>query len=166
MATQSTAQLTVERVRSCRIPDRCARALGSIECPRRGEHGWLDIGRRTVEEYESNVGNARFERSDQVVVSRIAPVRWRTVRHRRVRGLTYHRNPCAGIVDLPGRGAKRGGGEGVFGCCRRKSRESLGSSPGNRRARVSPLANRLPTRRSCCLRGYREGIDLRNRKHR
>ena len=48
------------------------------------------------------VGNARFEWSDQDFVGWIALRGRRAVRHRWMRGLSYHRDPCAGIVCIHG----------------------------------------------------------------
>ena len=45
------------------------------------------------EEDEPDVGNARFEWSDQDLVGGIALRRWRAVRHRWVRNCTDHRDP-------------------------------------------------------------------------
>ena len=71
-----------------------------LERARRSEHGWLNIRRRTFEEHESGVGNAWLEWRDQDVVGRIALRRRRAMRHRRVRGLSDHRNPRAGIPRI------------------------------------------------------------------
>ena len=77
--------------------DHRATPFGSIECARRRKHGWRDVGRSAFEKYESNVGDAGFERRDQNILGWIALRRRWARRHRRVRGLRDHRNPCAGI---------------------------------------------------------------------
>ena len=93
-------RVSVSRRRCAVSDDRCLRSFGSFEPALLSKTRRLNSFGRVFEKDQSSVGNARLQWSDQDFVGWITLRRWRARRHRWVRNLPDHWNPCIRVLRI------------------------------------------------------------------